>query len=42
MTGLCVYLSWLTDFQQTMWTLLLLGPYVLFTLCDSNSPADKQ
>ena len=30
--GLCVYLSWLTDFQQTMWTLLLLGPYVIFTV----------
>jgi hypothetical protein len=32
MTGLCVYLAWLTDFQQTMWTLLLLGPYMLYTL----------
>ncbi len=29
-TGLCLYLSWLTDFQQTMWTLLLLGPYVIY------------
>ncbi len=31
-TGLCLYLSWLTDFQQTMWTLLLLVPYLLYTL----------
>ena len=31
-TGLCLYLSWLTDFQQTMWTLLLLGPYVIYTV----------
>jgi Ca2+/Na+ antiporter len=31
-TGLCLYLSWLTDFQQTMWTLLLWGPYVLYTI----------
>jgi hypothetical protein len=30
-TGLCLYLSWLTDFQQAMWTLLLLGPYVIYT-----------
>ena len=30
MVGLCVYLSWLTDFQQTMWTLLLLGPYIMY------------
>ena len=41
MTGLCVYLSWLTDFQQTMWTLLLLGPYVIFTLPISDSKAAK-
>ena len=31
MTGLCLYLSWLTDFQQAMWTLLLLAPYVIYT-----------
>ncbi len=31
-TGLCLYLSWLTDFQQVMWTLLLLGPYMVYTL----------
>jgi hypothetical protein len=30
--GLCLYLSWLTDFQQTMWALLLLGPYVIYTV----------
>jgi hypothetical protein len=30
-TGLCLYLSWLTDFQQTMWSLLLLVPYMLYT-----------
>jgi hypothetical protein len=29
--GLCLYLSWLTDFQQTMWALLLLAPYAVFT-----------
>jgi hypothetical protein len=40
-TGLCLYLSWLTDFQQTMWTLLLLGPYVVFTFLRVNSKADK-
>jgi len=47
-TGLCLYLSWLTDFQQTMWTLLLLGPYVVFTFLrvrasqyPVNSQADK-
>jgi len=40
-TGLCLYLSWLTDFQQTMWTLLLLGPYVIFTCLRVNSQADK-
>jgi hypothetical protein len=39
-TGLCLYLSWLTDFQQTMWTLLLLGPYVLYTLLKSQSHGD--
>lgn len=31
-TGLCLYLAWLTDFQQAMWTLLLLGPYVIYTV----------
>jgi hypothetical protein len=36
-TGLCLYLSLLTDFQQTMWALLLLGPYVIFTLLRVNS-----
>ena len=40
-TGLCLYLSWLTDFQQTMWTLLLLGPYVVFTFLRVNSKADR-
>ena len=39
--GLCVYLSWITDFQQTMWTLLLLGPYVIFTFLRVNSKAAK-
>jgi hypothetical protein len=29
--GLCLYLSWLTDFQQTMWAMLLLVPYGLYT-----------
>ncbi len=31
-TGLCLYLSWLTDFQQAMWALLLLIPYAAYTL----------
>jgi hypothetical protein len=39
--GLCLYLSWLTDFQQMMWTLLLLGPYVIFTFLRMNSKVDK-
>ncbi|NTU65875.1 MAG: glycosyltransferase family 39 protein [Chloroflexi bacterium] len=30
-TGLCLYLAWLTDFQQAMWALLLLGPYAVYT-----------
>lgn len=30
-TGLAVWFAWLTDFQQAMWALLLLGPYVLYT-----------
>ena len=38
MVGLCVYLSWLTDFQQTMWTLLLLGPYMIYTLARHPLP----
>ena len=29
--GSCLYLSWLTDFQQTMWAILLLAPYALYT-----------
>jgi hypothetical protein len=37
-TGLCLYLSWLTDFQQTMWTLLLLGPYIVYTLVHRPLP----
>ncbi len=40
-TGLCLYLSWLTDFQQTMWTLLLLGPYVVFTFLRLNPEAER-
>jgi hypothetical protein len=28
--GLCLYLAWLTDFQQAMWAMLLLVPYGLF------------
>jgi hypothetical protein len=40
-TGLCLYLSWLTDFQQAMWTLLLLGPYVVFTLLRLNPQPDQ-
>jgi hypothetical protein len=39
--GLCVYLSWLTDFQQTMWTLLLLGPYVIFRTRINTDSTDK-
>jgi hypothetical protein len=40
-TGLCLYLAWLTDFQQTMWALLLLGPYAIFTFLRMNSQADQ-
>lgn len=42
MTGLCLYLSWVTDFQQTMWTLLLLGPYVIYTLARQPLPDRKK
>lgn len=41
-TGLCLYLSWLTDFQQTMWTLLLLSPYVLYTLLTPQRYEDTE
>ncbi len=37
-TGLCLYLSWLTDFQQAMWALLLLTPYAIFTLTPRSVP----
>ena len=30
-TGLCLYLSWLTDFQQAMWVMCLLVPYAIYT-----------
>ncbi len=30
-TGVAVWFAWLTDFQQAMWALLLLGPYVIYT-----------
>lgn len=39
--GLCVYLSWLTDFQQTMWTLLLVGPYAIFRTRINTDSTDK-
>lgn len=35
-TGLCLYLAWLTDFQQAMWALLLLGPYAVYTSIKSR------
>ncbi len=41
-TGLCVYLSWLTDFQQAMWTLLLLAPYVVYTLIKPRRHGDTE
>jgi hypothetical protein len=41
-TGLCLYLSWLTDFQQTMWTLLLLGPYMIYTLASHSLPVRER
>ena len=41
-TGLCLYLAWLTDFQQTMWTLLLLGPYVITTLIKPRKREDTE
>lgn len=31
-TGAAVWFAWLTDFQQAMWALLLLGPYVIYTI----------
>ena len=31
-TGVAVWFAWLTDFQQAMWALLLLGPYVIYTV----------
>ena len=31
-TGVAVWFAWLTDFQQAMWALLLLGPYVMYTV----------
>lgn len=31
-TGVAVWFAWLTDFQQAMWALLLLGPYVIYTI----------
>jgi hypothetical protein len=40
-TGLCLYLSWLTDFQQTMWTLLLLIPYAIFRTQMNTNATDK-
>lgn len=30
--GVCLYFSWLTDFQQTMWIMCLLVPYAIYTL----------
>lgn len=30
-TGIAIWFAWLTDFQQAMWALLLLGPYVIYT-----------
>ena len=39
--GLCLYLSWLTDFQQTMWALLLLVPYVLYTMLKPQNHRDS-
>jgi len=30
--GVCLYFSWLTDFQQTMWIMCLLIPYAIYTL----------
>lgn len=41
-TGLCLYLSWLTDFQQAMWALLLLAPYVIYTLFQPRRRGDTE
>ncbi len=30
-TGVAIWFAWLTDFQQAMWALLLLGPYIIYT-----------
>jgi len=41
-TGLCLYLSWLTDFQQAMWASLLLAPYVIYTLFQPQRHGDTE
>jgi hypothetical protein len=40
--GVSLWFSWLTDFQQTMWALLLLGPYVIYTLIELSKHKDAE
>ncbi len=40
--GLCLYLAWLTDFQQAMWAFCLLAPYVVFETRMSTDRTDKE
>jgi hypothetical protein len=40
--GIALWFSWLTDFQQTMWALLLLVPYVAYTLISLQAPAARR
>jgi hypothetical protein len=40
--GSALWFSWLTDFQQTMWALLLLVPYVIYTLTHRPLPQSER
>jgi hypothetical protein len=40
--GIALWFSWLTDFQQTMWALLLLVPYVAYTLIKPHRHRDTE
>lgn len=40
--GLCLYLSWLTDFQQTMWAMCLLVPYTVFGTRMNTDNTDRK
>ncbi|HET7375597.1 MAG TPA: hypothetical protein VFK30_02750 [Anaerolineae bacterium] len=40
--GIALWFSWLTDFQQTMWALLLLVPYITYTLISLQRRRDAE